>query len=88
MDPSSVERVLATALRPTEAALSDSCQPAGSPPGPLASVVSGYSMGIAEGVKPAAEDPSTLSAVDPGSSRGARAPGMRVVAADISGSAA
>ena len=88
MDPGSAEQVLATALRTTAAGLGDSCIAAGSPPLPLASVVSGHSRGIVEGGKPAAEDLSTLPAVDQGSSRGVRAPGMKVVAANVGGSAA
>ena len=88
MDPSSAERVLATALRYTAAALGDRYPAAGSPSVPPASVVSGHSRGIAEGGKPAAEGPSTLSAIDLGSSCGARAPGMGVAAAALGGSAA
>ena len=69
MDLGSAERVLATALRRTVAALGDSCQAAGPPPTPLASVVSGLSKGIVEGGKSATENPSTLSVADPGSCR-------------------
>ena len=88
MDPDSAERVLSTALRSTAAALGDSCPAVGFPPVPLASVVSGHSRIMAEGGKPTAEGPSTWSAVDPGSSRGVRAPGTGVGAADLGGSAA
>ena len=88
MDPGSAERVLATTLRPAVAVLGDSRQAAGSPPVPLARVVSGHSKRIVEGGHSATEDPSTLSAVDQGSSRGARALGMGVAAADLGGSAA
>ena len=88
MDPGSAGGVLATALRPTAAALGGSCQAAGSPPVPLASVVFGHSRGIVEGGKPATEDPSILPATDPGSSRGVRAPGVGVAVADLGGSAA
>ena len=89
MDPGSAKRALPRGLRPTVAALGDSCHAAGSPPVPFASVVSGQARGIVEGGgKPATEDPSTLSAVDPGNNRGARAPGMGQLAADLGGSAA
>ena len=83
MAPCSAERVIATALRPAVAALGNSCQAAGSLPTPFASVVSGHSKGLAEGGKPATEDPSISPAAGPGSSRGARAPGMGVAVADL-----
>ena len=88
VDPGSAERVIATALRPAVAALGDSSQAAGPPPTPLSSVVSGHSKGVVEGVTPAIADPSTLSAADPGSSRGAQAPGVGVAVADLGGSSA
>ena len=87
-DPGSAERVLATALPSTPAALGDSCPAAGSLSVPIKSVVSGHSQGIEERGKPATGDPSTLSAADPGDNLGTRVPGMGGAAADLGGSAA
>ena len=88
MDPCSAERIIATALRLAVAALGDGSQSAGPLPTPLSSVVSGHSKGIAEGGKPAIQDPSLSPAADPGSSPGARAPGVGVVVAELGGFAA
>ena len=88
MDPSSAERVIATAPRPVAAALGDDSQAIVPLPTPLLSAVSGHAEGIAEGGKPGTGVLSLSTAADPGSSCGARVPGVRAAAADLGGSAA